>query len=139
MPNHNAMDDCESWLKFAKDDLSGAKHLLKGEFFSLTTYHCQQAAEKALKGYLVFKNQHISKTHDLTKLIELCRQFDGDFGRLYDEAKLLNPFATKFRYPTEFDIPDFTDAKSAIQQAQKIVTFVVKKVSQPETGQTRLF
>jgi hypothetical protein len=51
----------------------------------------------------------------------------------------LAPFATKFRYPTEFDIPDFADSESAIKQAQRIVAFVVKKISQAGTGQISLF
>jgi len=31
-------------------------------------YHCRQAAEKALKGFLVWHDQPFPKTHDLGKL-----------------------------------------------------------------------
>lgn len=54
-------------------------------------------------------------------------------------AKVLNPFSTKFRYPSEYDIPDFADAEFSIKQAQKIVTFTTKKVVPPSTGQSRIF
>jgi HEPN domain-containing protein len=116
-----------------------AKTLLKTTYFSSVAYHSQQSAEKALKGYLIFKKQEILKTHDLIKLVGLCAKLDANFAQVYDIAEHLNPFATKFRYPTEFDIPDAADAKSAFQQARKIVAFVVKKISQPEIGQTSLF
>lgn len=133
------MQEHERWLKIAKEDLKVTKILLENEVFSTATYHCQQAAEKALKAYLVFKKQKVLKTHDLMKLVISCCRLNGGFKVLHDAAEHLNPFATKFRYPTEFDIPDYVDTKSAIKQAQKIVDFVLKKIAEPETGQQELF
>jgi HEPN domain-containing protein len=133
------MQEHERWLKIVEVDLRSAKVLLKAEVFSSATYHCQQAAEKALKAYLAFKNQKIIKIHDLVMLVELCSKFDKDFEKLYDNAEYLNPFVTKFRYPTEFDIPDCADTKHAIEQAGKIVKFVLKKIAEPNAGQQTLF
>jgi len=133
------MQEHERWLKIVDQDLGSAKGLLKLEFFSTATYHCQQAAEKALKAYLVFKSYKAIKTHDLVKLIVKCSQFDKTFEKLYDDAEHLNPFATKFRYPTEFDLPNFQDTKKSIQRTQKIVNFILKKIAEPETGQKDLF
>ena len=65
------------------------------------------------------------------KLITLCHKYDKTFGQLYDDAEHLSPFATKFRYPTEFDIPDHKDTKSAIEQAERIVNFVLNKIANP--------
>ena len=124
------MQEHDRWLKIVDQDLKSAKGLLKLEIFSTATYHCQQAAEKALKAYLVFKKHGSIKTHDLVKLIVRCSQFDKTFETLYDDAEYLNPFATKFRYPTEFDIPDFQDAENAIRQTQKIVNFIRKKIAE---------
>ena len=133
------MQEHERWLKIVKEDLRVAKVLLEKEAFSTSTYHCQQAAEKALKAYLVFKKQEVIKTHDLMNLVIVCCRLNRSFKVLHDAAENLNPFATKFRYPTEFDITDYVDTKSAIKQAQKIVDFVLKKISEPETGQQKLF
>jgi HEPN domain-containing protein len=133
------MQEHERWLKIVNDDLRSAKGLLKLEIFSTSTYHCQQAAEKALKAFLAFKNQKIIKIHDLMKLVKLCCSLDKDFEKLYKDAGLLNPFVTKFRYPTEFDIPDYDDTKNAIEQASRVVNFVLKKIAQPNTGQQNLF
>jgi len=133
------MQGHEAWLTIAKEDLMVAKVLLKEEFFSPATYHCQQSAEKALKAYLVHKKFRIVKTHDLIHLLELCMKFDRDFEKIYEEVRGLNPFATKFRYPSEFDIPDLTETELTIKQAQKILRLVVKKIEEPETGQISLF
>lgn len=134
-----SMLDHEAWLRIAKEDLMVAKVLLREEFFSTVTYHCQQAAEKSLKAYLVFKDQPVLKTHDLTKLIELCMEKDREFEKIYTYARYLNPFSTKFRYPSEYDIPDYAHAENTIKQTQKLMTFVIDKILTPETGQTDIF
>lgn len=133
------MQEHERWLNIAREDLAVAKVLLPQEFFTPITYHCQQAAEKALKGYLVFKKQDVPKTHDLLKLVILCKKFDKNFEKLNNATEQLNPFSTKFRYPTEFEIPDQEDAALAIKQAETIIRFVLKKITAPEIGQVNLF
>jgi HEPN domain-containing protein len=128
----------EKWLAIAYEDLAVAKLVLPQEFFATATYTSQQAAEKALKGYLCYKQQAITKTHDLIKLLELCMQFEMEFKKLYLATRHLNPFATKFRYPTEFDIPDLKEAKLAIHNANLIVQFVIKQLAKPDSGQLQI-
>jgi HEPN domain-containing protein len=123
------MREHERWLEIVKEDLAVAKFLLKGEFFSTVAYHSQQAAEKALKAFLVFKDRPVLKSHDLLKLLRLCSLVDNDFQKLFDAADYVNPFSTKFRYPDEFNIPDLQAAQLAIKHAQSIVTFVNKKIA----------
>lgn len=128
----------EKWVRIAQEDLRMAKLALPQELYSPLTYHCQQAAEKALKGYLVFKKQPIMKTHDLAKLLETCLIFDRDVEKLRQAVMELNPYSSKFRYPTEFEIPDQKDAELAIKHAESILRFVVRKLSEPETGQQNI-
>jgi len=139
MQSRKTAHNYEAWLKIAQEDLSAAKGLLKLELFSTVTFHCQQAAEKSLKAFLIFNKQTVLKTHDLLLLLELCMHIDKDFEKVFDAANYLNPFSTKFRYPTEYDIPDFVDAELAIKQTHKIMAFVIKKIPQSETGQANLF
>lgn len=61
MQNNNAAENYEAWLRIAKEDLCAAKGLLSLELFSSVAFHCQQAAEKSLKAYLVFHKQLGSK------------------------------------------------------------------------------
>ncbi len=72
------------------------------------------------------------------KLLEFCIQIDSGFKKFLDVASKLNPFSTQFRYPTEHDIPDFEKAQFVTKQAQKIVTFVTKKITAPTTGQIHI-
>jgi HEPN domain-containing protein len=37
-------------------------------------YHSQQAAEKALKGYLAFRDQPLERTHDRERLFGIGRR-----------------------------------------------------------------
>ncbi len=133
------MQEHEQWLIIAQEDLVAAKVLLANEILRPLMYHCQQCAENALKGYLVCQRQPIAKTHDLTRLLELCLKFDTSFKTLYESTKHLNPFSTKLRYPTEYDIPDLADATEAIKNARRILTFVTKKINAPPTGQINIF
>jgi HEPN domain-containing protein len=48
-------------------------------------FHCQQAAEKMLKGFIVMQNVRPQKTHDLLELLNLCETYEhmnSDFFRL---------------------------------------------------------
>lgn len=132
------MREHERWLEFAKRDLNDARLLYKGKSYPSAAYHCQQAAEKSLKAYLAFNNQEILKTHDLIKLNDLCQKFDNSFQKLSTELKMLNPFATKFRYPSEFDLPDSSETTLAIKQANTILTLVVKKIANPMGDQLEI-
>ncbi len=132
MPAH------ENWLAIAKEDLLAAKGLLKLGLFSSALFHCQQSVEKSLKAYLTFKKHPISKTHDLVHLLELCMSFDPEFKKVYEAADYINPFATRFRYPTEFDIPDIDVTKKAIKLAENTVKYVLKKIEMPIAGQMKI-
>lgn len=123
------MQSHEAWLKIAQEDLQAAATLLQVELFSAAAYFCQQSAEKSLKAYLIFKKHTILKTHDLLQLSELCIKFDSSFEKVIPAADILNPFSTKFRYPSEYDIPDFDEANNAIEHAQEILTFVLQKIA----------
>lgn len=128
----------EPWMKIAREDLAVAKLLLKQGFFAIVLYHCQQSGEKSLKAYLDFYDREVLKTHDLVKLVELCYCIDKKFEKLYVAAVDLNPYATRFRYPAEAEIPDEDDAKLAVKYAQQIMTFVTKKLSEPKCEQLNI-
>lgn len=134
------MQNHELWLKIANEDLCSAKALLRLNFLSNASYLCEQSAEKSLKAYLVFKKQSVVKTHDLLKLLENCMQLDRDFECLLEAADFLNPFSTKFRYPSEYDdIPVTADIELAVKYAHKIINLIKRKIADLPTGQIDLF
>jgi HEPN domain-containing protein len=69
MPHDPArIADTKSWLARAADDLEAAERLLKAPaLFGAAVFHCQQAAEKALKGFLAWHDTPFRKTHDLRR------------------------------------------------------------------------
>ncbi|HTE86438.1 MAG TPA: HEPN domain-containing protein [Dehalococcoidia bacterium] len=58
------------WLEIAERDLRGAMLIRQSPgLFDLAAFHCHQAAEKALKGYLTQHDSPFRRTHDLTELL----------------------------------------------------------------------
>src|SRR5665213_770818 len=91
----------QAWLFKAKRDLASAQRLADKSAPLLDTaiYHCQQAAEKAVKGFLVYQDSRFQKTHDLALLILDANRFTTDFASLGDAADRLTRYATVYRYP----------------------------------------
>jgi len=71
----------QTWLVKAQHDLASARKLSAGPdpYLDVAIYHCQQAAEKAVKGFLVFHDQPFEKTHDVEVLVELARRYEPAF------------------------------------------------------------
>ncbi len=62
----------EGWMRHAGDDVRIARGCLGLDPPALggAAYHCQQAAEKLLKGFLVEAGTDFRRTHDLDALAE---------------------------------------------------------------------
>jgi HEPN domain-containing protein len=53
-PDPLLLDETHAWLDRARRDLRSAKVLIGAEEYAEALFHCQQAAEKAVKGFLTF-------------------------------------------------------------------------------------
>lgn len=42
-------------------------------------YHCQQAAEKAVKGFLAFHDHRLERSHDVERLVGLAAGYEASF------------------------------------------------------------
>ncbi len=119
-----------SWLTKAEHDLGSAELLAKSAIPYLDTaiYHCQQAAEKAFKAFLVHHDVEFEKKHNLSVLVDLCKAIEPRFADFHNAAILLTPYATIYRYPGEFFevMPDVEQVQVALELAKKILDFVVK-------------
>jgi HEPN domain-containing protein len=92
------------WIFLADGDLKTAEDELSvpEPFTNTICFHSQQCVEKYLKAYLSFVGKSFRKTHDISELIELCKEIDEEFEILYS----LN--ATKLtRYAIE-TVPKYT-------------------------------
>ena len=122
------MQKHEQWLRIAAQDFEVAVFLSKNRYSIQAVYHAQQAAEKALKGFLAKSNVAIIKTHDLANLVYGCTSIDDQFIILKDVAKYLSPYATLGRYPNDdYEELEFYEGEELIKHAQKLVKFVSSK------------
>jgi len=120
----------KSWLIKAHRDLLSAHELASAEMPLLDTaaYHCQQAAEKAVKGYLLFHNVRFEKSHDIVLLVWQAIDIDPSFSALIETARLLTPLAVEFRYPGDFVEPEPEEFQEAYFAAQSLYAFVLAKL-----------
>jgi HEPN domain-containing protein len=118
----------KEWFDIAELDLASANHLLTMHPLpvEIICYHCQQSAEKYLKGFLVFQNHEVMKTHDLMLLISFCGEYDKEFEKLKEECLRLTDYSVNIRYPYSFDLNE-KDVKLALIDAETIKSFVLKK------------
>ena len=121
------------WIRFAKDDMEAAKYLLgmPERKLEIICYHCQQCAEKAMKGLYALKNMDIPRTHDFGMLAVGLQSF-LDFTNRYEELAFLQPFAVVVRYPYEIELRS-GDEEKAIKATEAILaacTAILEKLGQ---------
>ncbi|HYN76434.1 MAG TPA: HEPN domain-containing protein [Lamprocystis sp. (in: g-proteobacteria)] len=110
-------------MEKARRDLASAIRLLDGEppYLDTAVYHCQQAAEKALKGFLAGRGRSLRRVHDLVLLLAECTELDPSFDPLADAAAMLTPYGTAFRYPGNISEPSLPEAREAVVAARCIL------------------
>ncbi|MDD2499625.1 MAG: HEPN domain-containing protein [Geobacter sp.] len=119
-----------SWLIKARRDLLSAHELATAETSLLDTaaYHCQQASEKVIKGFLVFHNIRFEKSHDIVLLVTQASDIDPEFSNFLDTARLLTPLAVEYRYPGDYLEPELHEYQEASEAAHKLYSFVLSRL-----------
>lgn len=118
------------WLDKALCDLQAARILLTwGGDFSNVAFHCQQAIEKALKGYLLFRTGRHYDGHNLTYLCRQAVQCDDKFTEWLDESAALNNLYIETRYPTDLP-PELTErmVRSYLRMAEDMFAAIRKEL-----------
>lgn len=95
--------EAQAWLGRARADLRAAEDDLAADppLAEDAVFHCQQASEKALKGFLAWHDRPFRKTHKLEELGEQCLALDERLRAEVDCAVPLTEFAWRYRYPGE--------------------------------------
>jgi HEPN domain-containing protein len=116
-----------NWLTIAQHDLAASRKLSTGPdpYLDVAIYHCQQSAEKALKGYLVFHDQPFEKTHDIEVLAALALRYETEFSEWLEAAIRLTPYATEFRYPSGLLEPSREEFEQALEAARGLYAFIL--------------
>jgi HEPN domain-containing protein len=122
----------KDWLTRARQDLRGATILAAAEDapLDLAIYHCQQAAEKAVKAWLQWRDDPFAKTHNLRALVIQAATLDKGFEAFEKPAEILTPYVSAFRYPGGADepMPSREEFDEARQHAQAIYDFVLNRL-----------
>ncbi|MGH2352187.1 MAG: HEPN domain-containing protein [Chloroflexota bacterium] len=114
------------WLVKARHDLIAAERLSQSAPLpDITAFHCQQAAEKALKAYLAWQNEPFRKTHNLRELVQQCVSLDGAFTELQEAGHKLSEYGVDSRYPGPFSEPTPEEAEEALRLASHAFEFVL--------------
>ena len=114
------------WFRFADADVDTVLLLkeMRPQHREIICYHCEQAVEKYLKGFLVSKEQIPPKIHDLTHLCNLCSEQNQDFASILPQCSYLKQFGVQPRYPKEMDISD-ANVEKAVKYALDVRDFSV--------------
>ncbi len=119
------------WLVKAAEDLRATRVLLEltDPLEALAGYHAQQAAEKALKGFLTWHDVVFRKTHDIEELVLQCATVDASMpAAIGHEALELSPLAWQTRYPDEAVGLDVVGATAAMTVAQRVLDAVIARL-----------
>lgn len=119
-----------AWIEKASRDLENARLLIEQEkrLLDVAVFHCQQAAEKALKAWLTGQEVIFPKTHDLELLLRLCATGEQRFSGFSEQARWLTPLASAFRYPGDSTEPEPAQASQALHFASNIFTFCEARI-----------
>jgi HEPN domain-containing protein len=125
------------WLQKAALDLRGARIDLdaKPPLLEDALFHCQQAVEKTLKGFLAWHDVAFRKTHSLEELGASCERVEPALKPAVDAAVPLTEFAWAFRYPGDHSMPTVEEARQGFETARRTVAAVV--ASLPEQAVPR--
>lgn len=116
----------KQWIEKGDHDLGTAQvtYLYIPKFRDTIAFHCQQAAEKYLKAYLLFLGVPFQRKHSLNYLLGLISTRTAVGDEIYDNASILEDFAVEIRYPdTTIELSD-----EDIRQAFEISSIIRKYV-----------
>ncbi len=121
-------EEIKAWLHKAYSDLLAARILIEHSALALgpAAFHCQQAAEKTLKAFLIFKAVGFDRVHNLVYLLDLCETVEPALAILRDAAESLTPYAVEVRYPGDMFEISAAEAQQALAATQMVWDYVLK-------------
>ncbi|MCI9072038.1 MAG: HEPN domain-containing protein [Lachnospiraceae bacterium] len=126
--------EVKEWYDMAAVDLGVAKHLDATYYpkpLEIICYHCQQAAEKAIKALIMYFGEEggMPKLHDLSFLLNQIKNKVSIDERFYDYADTLTPYCVAVRYPNELFLEE-RHVKEALEFADELFQWVTHIVEE---------
>ena len=120
--------ETENWWLQAKEDFDSAQINFKAKKYYLSVFMCQQAAEKALKCFVLNKKKEISfDGHSLIYLGKIAKIPNSFFSGL----KKLSPHYILARYPdvseeVPYELYDEVQSKEFLKFTEEILKWIKK-------------
>jgi HEPN domain-containing protein len=112
----------DEWLRRAKGNLARAKQSKPAEgFWEDLCFDAQQAAEKAVKAVLVFRQIDFPKTHQIGELLVLLGQGGHGAPEPVWRAQALSNYAVSTRYPSPEEPVTEDEWREAVELAEQVV------------------
>ncbi len=117
------------WIEKAEEDRLVVQQLVAADSTARGAigFHCQQAAEKFIKAYLIFLGIDPERTHNLEFLVERCSSIDKDFSNI--NLMNLTDYGVEARYPGDFLEPSVIEIETLIQIVDSIREKVLQKIT----------
>lgn len=132
-----AVERSEAWFKQASFDLEAARLSMRHGYYEWVSFQSQQAAEKALKGLLVYLDGYAPRGHRLGGLLGMANRLDP---RVREEIQVSHtaleaatfisryPFAIPAQKVSPHEYIEKEDAEECLEEAtdiyQQVVNFV---------------
>ena len=118
------------WMRRALNDLRAADvdMAVSPPLLEDALFHCQQAAEKALKAFLTFHSQPFRRTHNLEEIGEACLVLDRSLQQVIDDAVPLSEYAWAYRYPGPTNVATRDEANEAFTTAQNVYAVIASRL-----------
>jgi HEPN domain-containing protein len=120
----------EDWRILAERDMSVADHLavnMRPIPSEIIAFHCQQAAEKYLKGALVILGEEPPYIHDLMQLCKLAEKHRPSFVSISSLCSIITQFSGQPRYDLGLSLSD-EDMRLVLSHTKTIKDFLQKEI-----------
>ena len=120
----------EDWRILAEQDIAVADHLAANMIpipTGIIAFHCQQAAEKYLKGALVVLGEEPPYIHDLDILCALALKHRPSFVSISSPCAIINYFSVQPRYDRGVSLSE-ADMRLVLQHTKTIRDFLKQEI-----------
>lgn len=123
--------DGQAWLEQAQRDLKVARDNLGLANYEVVCFLSQQAAEKALKGFLLMAGRSHQRVHSVSGLLKECALLDPQFEQLRPSVEL-DLYYVSTRYPdavgggAPYHVFGKDVAEKCLSLASSLIEFVVR-------------
>jgi HEPN domain-containing protein len=116
------------WLRKAEEDFKRVKARLEEGDIEDAAFHLQQAIEKALKGFLLFKGWRLKKIHDLEALLDDAVKYQSSLEQFRELLQQVTGYYLVERYPG-FEVESSEEeVKRAYQQTKSLLSLIRDKI-----------